>query len=435
MLQPLPPAALFAARLVAAAAALVPDLVAGHRLTRAELNAAMIEAFGETSASGNWTQRDSFIASEIAILLALRHSGLSSGSKTDITALQSLAALLPTQTVRSEDQVAFQHFSTPLTLSWLVTRMAAIGTDDIVLEPSAGTGMLAQWVREGIALHLNELDPARAEILRQLFPSAIVTTEDAARISQTGLRPSVILMNPPFARNAMGRDDPLAAARHFAAAATALAPGGRLVAIMPDSFSGQGRSRDVFDRATRGCSIAAHLRLENAFRAHGTGVPVRVIALDKVTGKARAPVVQRPDLECLLPMVEAMPPRQTAQVTSSGPLMPPQGEHQPSARQAVFKGFGKRQAIPASTTLSLAAASGPTWIDASYIAVEGSQDDPDDAGVYAAWRPQRIRFPGAAEHPAALVESAAMASVLPSLPSYVPRLPCNAIDGQVLSDA
>ena len=435
MLHPLSPATLFAARLVAAATALVPGLVAGQRLTRAELSKAMTEAFGETSASGSWTQRDSFVTSEIAILLTQRQSGLSSGSKADITALQSLAELLPTQTVRSEVQVAFQHFSTPLALSWLVARMAAIGTDDIVLEPSAGTGMLAQWAGEGAQLHLNELDPARAEILRQLFPSVTVTTEDAARIGQTGLRPSVILMNPPFARNAMGQDDPLAAARHFAAAATTLAPGGRLVAIMPDSFSGQGRGRDVFDRATRGCRIAAHFRLENAFRAHGTGVPIRVIALDKVTGKASAPIVQRTDLECLLPFVEAMPVRLAAPAAATQPSTLQQGQHHTPVRQAVFKGFGKRQAMPEGKTPSADASSEPTWVDANYAPVEGSQDDPNDAGVYAAWRPQRIRFLGAAEHPAALVESAAMASVLPPLPSYVPRLPRKVIDGRVLSDA
>ncbi|MFX9962075.1 hypothetical protein ABTP39_19010, partial [Acinetobacter baumannii] len=106
--------------------------------------------------------------------------------------------------------------------------------------------MLAHWAGEGRALHLNELDPVRAEILRQLFLTASVTTDDAAAIRQLGIRPSVVLMNPPFARNAAGKDDPLAAARHIAAALAALRPGGRLVAIMPDGFSGQGRKAEVF---------------------------------------------------------------------------------------------------------------------------------------------------------------------------------------------
>ncbi|MFX7768537.1 hypothetical protein ABTK15_21250, partial [Acinetobacter baumannii] len=77
----------------------------------------------------------------------------------------ALASLLPIQTVRSEEQIAHQHFSTPLSLAWLAARMAMIGPDDSVLEPSAGTGMLAHWAGEGRALHLNELDPVRAEIL------------------------------------------------------------------------------------------------------------------------------------------------------------------------------------------------------------------------------------------------------------------------------
>jgi hypothetical protein len=55
--------------------------------------------------------------------------------------------------------------------------------------------------REG--LHLNEIDPLRAEALAALFPQATVTSFDAARIaSHVTNQPSVIVMNPLFARSA-----------------------------------------------------------------------------------------------------------------------------------------------------------------------------------------------------------------------------------------
>ena len=56
-----------------------------------------------------------------------------------------LDALLPTQTVRSEEQIEFQQFATPPRLAWLAARACASRPSELVLEPSAGTGMLAVW--------------------------------------------------------------------------------------------------------------------------------------------------------------------------------------------------------------------------------------------------------------------------------------------------
>ena len=169
-------------RLVAAAEMLVPALKDGERITRRMMNAAMAEAYGFTSAEGVWSQRDSFQMVETAVMLALPQLEL---PRSPVEALDTLAALedrLPTQTVRSEEQISHQHFSTPLGLAWLVAQFADLQPDDHVLEPSAGTGMLAIWARPTTRLHLNEIDPLRQSILRHLFPDASVTGFDAARI-------------------------------------------------------------------------------------------------------------------------------------------------------------------------------------------------------------------------------------------------------------
>ena len=318
MPNPLPETTSFAARLIEVAHRLAHGLSQANRITRTSLNEAMYAAFGATAASGAWTQRDSFIAAEIALILFLRETTLPVGAADTVAMLGGMAGLLPTQTVRSEDQVALQHFSTPLALSWLVARMAAIAADDNVLEPSAGTGMLAAWAGEGSALHLNEIDETRADILRLLFPSASVTREDGTKVSQLGIQPSVIVMNPPFARNAAGGEDKLAAARHIAAAVAALRPGGRLVAIMPDSFSAQGRAGEVFARALQGCRVAAHLRVDGAFKSHGTSVAVRLLAIDKASGQLSTTVVQRASLLELLPFVEQMPTRLPLGLATTG---------------------------------------------------------------------------------------------------------------------
>jgi hypothetical protein len=140
-------------------------------------------ATGSTSATGAWSQRDSFQMLEMAVLRWLAGQSIPSSAEQALSFLNDLEARLPTQTVRSEEQVEHQHFSTPLGLAWLAAHLADIQPNDAVLEPSAGTGMLAVWARHAASLHLNEIDPVRQEILRHMFPDATVTGHDAARIA------------------------------------------------------------------------------------------------------------------------------------------------------------------------------------------------------------------------------------------------------------
>ncbi len=55
--------------------------------------------------------------------------------------------------------------------------------------------------------------------------------------------------------------------------------------------------------------------------------------------------------------------------------------------------------------------------------------------IYEAYRPQRLRVPGAKPHPAHLMESAAMAAAVPPLPAYQPKLPKELVEKGLLSDA
>jgi hypothetical protein len=57
--------------------------------------------------------------------------------------LARLAARLPSQTRRSEESERLQQFSTPVTLGFVAAQAAALTSADVVLEPSAGTGLLA----------------------------------------------------------------------------------------------------------------------------------------------------------------------------------------------------------------------------------------------------------------------------------------------------
>ena len=84
--------------------------------------------------------------------------------------LAKVASLLPTHTRRSEESQALQQFSTPIPLGLAASVAAAITPADRVLEPSAGTGLLAILAEiAGGALVLNELAETRAGLLATSF--------------------------------------------------------------------------------------------------------------------------------------------------------------------------------------------------------------------------------------------------------------------------
>ncbi|MEL6487504.1 MAG: hypothetical protein AAFQ13_10230, partial [Pseudomonadota bacterium] len=156
-------------------------------------------------------------------------------TRDDIARISKLAEALPTQTVRSEDQIRWQQFSTPADLAALMVQVAQPRAEDVVLEPSAGHGMLVAMLPPVAALHLNEIDPKRRDKLIALFPEAALTDHDGPMLTSLlppTLRPSLILMNPPFARSQGRGIDPHAAVRHLRSAIAKAAPGARIVAII-----------------------------------------------------------------------------------------------------------------------------------------------------------------------------------------------------------
>jgi len=150
--------------------------------------------------------------------------------------LMRIISLLPTQTRRSEESESLQQFSTPVSLAFVASVAAAITPADVVLEPSAGTGLLAIFAElAGASLTLNEFAENRAGILAQLFPAVSTTQFDAAHINDhldAGIVPSVVLMNPPFSAAVhVDRQMADAALRHVRSALARLPEGGRLVSI------------------------------------------------------------------------------------------------------------------------------------------------------------------------------------------------------------
>ncbi|KMO25490.1 hypothetical protein VQ02_34450, partial [Methylobacterium variabile] len=192
----------------------------------------------------------------------------------------------------SEASEALQQFSTPLPLGYVAALACALRPGEALLEPSAGTGLLAIHAElTGARLHLNELASTRAGLLRALYPTGSVTQLDAAQIHDRladDVAPSVVLMNPPFsvAAHVEGRYRD-ATADHLRSALARLPRGGRLVAITGESFRPDrpATAKAFAALSDRGGRLVFSAGLSGrSYAKHGTTVDVRLSVFDRLPG-------------------------------------------------------------------------------------------------------------------------------------------------------
>ena len=425
-----------------AAIALSETLARGSALDARILRSAMEAAFGGSDAAGIWNWKLAYDACEAAAVLFVRRFGPAMHARAGSPAaflemFEKLSLLLPSQTQRSEESQALQQFSTPLPLGCVVAAAASLTAADTVLEPSAGTGLLAIFAElAGARLILNELAGTRSGLLGELFAMVPVTRYDAAQIDDhldPELRPSVVLMNPPFSAIAHVETRVAnAALRHLSSALMRLAEGGRLVAITGANLSPhdpawragfvrlQERGRVLFSSAIDGAVYARH----------GTNVDTRLTVIDRVPAEDREVFPPSPgiaaDPATLLDWVTRfVPPR---------PAVARRPERSPTAPPP-FRSAPRR---PAQLLRQPGAAS--VSADAVELVYETCYRAPAEGArisdaLYEPYALQSIRIPGAQPHPTRLVQSAAMASVASPKPSYRPHLSPNLIFDGLLSDA
>ena len=457
------------AALLAAATALLPNLEAGRALDAKTLREAMSAAFGASDAQGAWVWKDAYEAAEAAMVLFVqrygrlmrREAGAGPGSAAAMLAmLETLAALEPSQTRRSEEQLALQQFSTPLPLAYAALQAAAIRPGDIVLEPSAGTGMLAvmaecalgkrsDGARSGNPLHLNEIAAVRAGLLAGLFEHAPVTRHNAEAIADylPGLRPTVVLMNPPFSASpGVQRIRHDADLRHLRSAFSMLPAGGRLVAITSAGcIPGDAAWSRAFERLDPPPRTVFSIAIDGrAYARRGTTFDTRLTVIDRdpandqgVPIDARASV---PTAAGLLAAIAANVPQRQAVVPIAAALVP----------AGDLFGHAAARPAPRKRTAATAPNTKPAepqvrdWgpvaelaYDTSPANAQGTAGEPETthAGVYEPWRPRTALIPGACEHPTPLVQSAAMAAVPHPVPAYRPMLPVRVVTDRLLSDA
>jgi predicted RNA methylase len=457
-----------AAAILRAATLLLPPLEGGRQISTSALGAAMSSCFGGTDAEGFWIWKDAYEALEAAQVLFLRKFGpailsRSASPQATLAMMNRIAQLVPTHTRRSDESQAMQQLSTPLPLAFVAAQAAAISSSDVVLEPSAGTGLLAVHAEIAqAALALNELSDTRAALLALLFPHAPIFRHDAAHIDDhldIAIQPSVVVMNPPFTVGAYVEGHVADAAwRHLSSAFARLRPGGRLVAITGTGLSPENpKWRPAFERLQQQGTVVFTAEIDGrVYARHGTTAETRLTVIDKVPAADPSRFVtspgRAPDVETLLSWISNVPPRAAGghpgslgAVTNGILHKAAMGKAGRSAAKSVFAATSQpapstdRPVRPAARVIParpVMASSTP----AAPFAYELRDWMPEEGGrltetIYEPYALQSIRIPRAKPHPTPLVQSAAMAAVAPPKPSYRPMLPDAVIDEGLLSDA
>jgi DNA topoisomerase IB/predicted RNA methylase len=452
------------------------------------------QVFAGTQAEGTYNVKDAYDAMEMGFQrwIMSRADKFSVADSMDqeldldqahaaIRELKDRMALLPTQTKRTAEMDDLQQFSTVPSLAYMANWVAKVNNTDVMLEPSAGTGGLAVFSKaSGATVYANELSSRRASMMRETDLAQEVFEENAEQINNVlpaYVKPTVVVMNPPFSSSPTGVKDTANATKHIESALARLPEGGRLVAIVGE---GMAMDRPAFrawwQKMQQKHSVRANVQVNGQeYAKYGTTWDNQLVVIDKVS-----PVNPVPPITGRVERVDELPEllyslrNERPAITRSpapapggtGPARNPTTPSVPRSRpgRGDSQGTDGRAAQPGNQQPGMAGETGaspgtqgggqdrpgvagaPGRDDQQGIRPSGTPDGRDvtggaDAGsvntptqtaaaaseeltdaVYDAYEP-RITFPGALPPPTNLAESAAMSAVDPPTVSYRPAIP------------
>lgn len=331
-----------------------------NAFTIADLYAQADQAFGGTQAEGAYTPKDAADAIELGVnryildglYQTLPDDPMGSLTKArmavDQIRRQILDKIPAQQNRRTEEQDEFQQFSTPPDLAFVMAMAANISPNDTVLEPSAGLGGIAVFAKnEGATVYANEYSKRRADILETL-PFEKVFVENAEQLNNilpASVKPTVVLMNPPFSSTAgriPGERKSSNSIAHLEQALKRLAPGGRLVALIGKGKEAMGGETSKAVEAwihAPGKVLLARIGVSGkGYKKYGTTYDNQILVFDKIASTGQAAVIANvEDVRDAIPLLKEVrdarvhsSPQPTAdQSGSEAAARPSQGAHRP----------------------------------------------------------------------------------------------------------
>ena len=204
-----------------------------------------------------------------------------------LSEIETLSRKLPTQSWRDTEQTIYQQFSTPPELAFVMSKFFEPTENSFALEPSAGTGCLANWLKiAGCRVEVNEISTRRRQLLElQGYKPHSHNAEFINDLLEAEIKPNLILMNPPFSTSGgrTRKGDSNFGFRHVESALLRLNAGGRLVCLLgADSCLKTDKGKSFWNRVAKEYNVHCFLVVpQKAFYKHGTTFQTVVIIIDK----------------------------------------------------------------------------------------------------------------------------------------------------------
>lgn len=165
----------------------------------------------------------------------------------------------------------FQYFPTPKNIAIQMIKLAEIKSGDMLLEPSAGQGAIADYFPKENSYLLVELNEANAKVLEDKGLDVLIGDFLNCRFEKA----DKIIMNPPFSK----QQD----IEHILHAYDLLKDGGTLVSIVSESPFFRENKKSVEFRGFLEDNNAEVIDLpEGSFKESGTMVKTRIVKINKV---------------------------------------------------------------------------------------------------------------------------------------------------------
>ena len=159
--------------------------------------------------------------------------------------------------------------------------------NSIALEPSAGTGCLATWLKIArCRTEVNEISARRRQLLElQGYKPHSLNAEFLTDLLEPEIKPDFVLMNPPFSASGgrTKKGDSNFGFRHVESALLRLNPGGRLVCLLGASGCLKtDKGKSFWNRIESEYKVRSFLIVPaKAFYKHGTTFQTVIVIIDK----------------------------------------------------------------------------------------------------------------------------------------------------------
>ncbi|HBM75317.1 MAG TPA: hypothetical protein DD429_07155, partial [Clostridiaceae bacterium] len=267
-----------------------------RKFSSSELFKISDEVYKGTQAQGKYTPKDAYDAMELAVNQYIKENNIGDATvkqpsevRRNIIKLQELLNLLPTETKRTVEAEQYQQFSTPPSIGYAAAWVANINKSDTVLEPSAGIGGLAVFAQKtGADVYVNELSKRRLDVLKNMGFKGYFNenAEQLDNILPDNIKPTVVIMNPPFSATAgrMGdKNNTKNAVNHIQQALNRLEPNGRLVAIVGRGMADNAPTfKEWWKEIKDKYNVRANISISGKnYTKYGTSFGIQLVVIDK----------------------------------------------------------------------------------------------------------------------------------------------------------